>query len=69
MMIPIQDNILVNTDRISIVKQHKVNNAFRIEVVVDSHSYTVDDKFNDEFKAFLKLGLGKDGKVSQYVAL
>lgn len=68
MMIPIQKNVLVNTDRISIVQLREVGKKIKVEVVVDNRSYIVDDDMlGGEFKNFLRGALPDMSK--QYVSL
>lgn len=55
MMIPIKDNVLVNTEKISVIELKKSGDKVRIEVLIDGKYYAVDDnKINDEFRRFLR---------------
>jgi hypothetical protein len=70
MMIPIQDNVLVNTDRISVVQLRKIKDKVRVEVIVDNRSYIVDDdKINGEFRQFLRGTFDDTDNMNQFVNL
>ena len=70
MMIPIQKNVLVNTDKISIVQLREVSGTIRVEVVVDGRSFLVEDNMmNDEFRNFLRGEFDSNKITKQYTSV
>ena len=64
MMIAIQENVLVNTDKISIVQLREVRGKVRLEVIVENKSFMVDeDKVVGEFKDLLRGTLDNNDKL------
>ena len=57
MFIAIAKNILINTDRIDVIKKSKVSGKEAIVVVIDGEQYVVEVPFGEFYARMLKAGV------------
>ena len=57
MFIAIAKNILINTDRIDVIKKSKVSGKEAIVVVIDGEQYVVEVPFGEFYTRMLKAGV------------
>ena len=57
MFIAIAKNILINTDRIDVIKKSKVSGKEAIVVVIDGEQYVVEVPFGEFYARMFKAGV------------